>query len=105
MTIRLHVVDRDGVEHALDVAPQGSLMEVLRDVDYGVLALCGGMCACATCHIYVAPDWRDKIPAQHGDERDLISDLEFRHDESRLSCQITLCETLDNMHLRLAPEE
>ena len=38
-------------------------MEVLRELDYGVAAICGGMCSCATCHIYVDPAWARKAAA------------------------------------------
>lgn len=107
MAIRLRVVDRERKEHEIEVEapPSGSLMEALRALDYGVTATCGGMCACATCHIYVEHDWIDKLPAQQSDERDLVEELVFRRGESRLSCQIALSECLDGLRLTLAPEE
>jgi ferredoxin, 2Fe-2S len=105
MSIRLNVVDRNGGEHEVDTPAKGSLMEALRELDYGVAAICGGMCSCATCHVYIAPDWVDKLPARQSDEGDLLSELQFRQQTSRLSCQIPLSQNLDGLRLTLAPEE
>ena len=63
----LRVVDRDGVEHEVDAKPGLKVMETLRELDYGVAAICGGMCSCATCHVYVDPEWVSKLPAAMSD--------------------------------------
>ena len=63
-------------------------MEALRESDYGVAAICGGMCSCATCHVYIAPEWVDELPARQSDESDLSRELQFRQETSRLSCQV-----------------
>lgn len=105
MSIRLNVVDRNGDEHEVEAAPEGSLMETLRELDYGVAAICGGMCSCATCHVYIAPEWLEKLPTRQSDEGDLLAELQFRQDNSRLSCQIQLKAEYDGLRLTLAPEE
>ena len=105
MTIRLKVVDRNGEEHEVDAAPNGTLMETLRELEYGVTAICGGMCSCATCHVYIAPEWAERLPERQGDERELLGELQFRKDTSRLSCQVKLTQALDGLRLTLAPEE
>jgi ferredoxin, 2Fe-2S len=105
MNIRLRVVDRDGAEHVLDAPSQGTLMEVLRELEYGVTALCGGLCSCASCHVYVVPGREGKIPAAQSDERELVSELRFSREDSRLSCRIELREALDDLCVTLAPEE
>src|SRR5688500_2103020 len=105
MSIRLQVVDRNGSEHEVETAPQGSLMETLRELDYGVAAICGGMCSCATCHVYIDPQWAGKLPDRQSDEGELIAELQFRQDTSRLSCQIQLKAEYDGLRLTLAPEE
>jgi 2Fe-2S ferredoxin len=105
MSIRLNVVDREGVEHQVETAPGASLMETLRELEYGVAAICGGMCSCATCHVYIAPEWLDKLPERQSDESDLLAELQFRQDNSRLSCQIELKQEYDGLRLTLAPEE
>jgi ferredoxin, 2Fe-2S len=50
---RMTVVDRDGKAHEIEAKPGLKLMEILRELDYGVAAICGGLCSCATCHIYI----------------------------------------------------
>lgn len=105
MTIRLNVIDRDGVEHAVDAAPRATLMEALRELEYGVAAICGGMCSCATCHVYIAPEWADKLSEQQGDERELVAELPDRKPTSRLACQVPLTPALDGLRVTLAPEE
>jgi 2Fe-2S ferredoxin len=70
-----------------------------------VAAICGGMCSCATCHVYVDPDWRDRLPAPMADERELLSDLAHYDDGSRLSCQIEFTPQLDGLRVTIAPDE
>jgi 2Fe-2S ferredoxin len=101
----IKVTDRDGIEHDVDGNPRFTLMENLRDLEYGVAAVCGGMCACATCHVYVDPEWLPKLPAQHSDEKDLLSDLSTRRENSRLSCQIKFTENLAGLKVRIADDE
>jgi 2Fe-2S ferredoxin len=105
MTIQLHVTDREGREHIVEAAPQGSLMDVLRELEYGVTAICGGMCSCATCHVYIATEWMARVAPQDSYEHDLVIALEYHRDNSRLSCQIKLSEDLDDLRVTLAPEE
>lgn len=105
MTVRLNIIDRNGNEHEVEAVATGSLMEALRELDYGVAAMCGGMCSCATCHVYIALDWAGKLPAQQNDERDLVTELQYSRETSRLSCQIKLDAELDGLRLTLAPEE
>lgn len=103
--MRLIVIDRDGLEHQMETATAGSLMETLRDLDYGVAAICGGSCSCASCHVYVDERWSGHIRAAHGDERELLDGLDYRAANSRLSCQIDLVAALDGLRVTLAPEE
>jgi 2Fe-2S ferredoxin len=101
----LKVVDRDGVEHEVKAASGGVLMEPLRDMDDGVTAICGGMCSCATCHVYVDAAWTDKLPKAMSDEMDMLKDLSAYKANSRLSCQIQLTEALTGLKVTIAPEE
>lgn len=103
--MRLTVIDQNDNEHEIETAATGSLMEALRELEYGVAAICGGMCSCATCHVYVAPEWAGRVPEQHSDERDLIAELQHRRETSRLSCQVRLDAGLDGLRVTLAPEE
>ncbi len=101
----LKVIDRDGKEHELNVPKGGVLMEPLRDMDDGLTAICGGMCSCATCHVYVDPEWFDKLPKVMSDETDMIKDLISYRSNSRLSCQIPLTDALSGLRVTIAPEE
>ena len=100
------VIDRDGVEHRIDGKAGVSIMESLREFEWGSAAICGGMCSCATCHIYVAPDWRERLPAIQPEERELLEELEgYRPDASRLSCQVPFEEALTGITITLAEDE
>jgi 2Fe-2S ferredoxin len=104
MTI-LNVIDRDGAGHQV-VAPTGAtLMEVLRDQELGVAALCGGMCSCATCHVYIDGAWVAKLPAMQSDEAEVLSDVPDRKPNSRLSCQIAILPAYEGLKVTVAPEE
>jgi 2Fe-2S ferredoxin len=101
----LRVTDRDGVEHVVDARTGLSIMETLRELEYGVAAICGGMCSCATCHVFIDPAWLDKLPRQQSDEQEIISELTHRKDNSRLSCQIPMTDALAGLKLTVAPDE
>ena len=102
----IKVTDRDGIEHDVEGNTKFTLMENLRDLEYGVAAVCGGMCACATCHVWIDPEWYGKLTPMHSDEKDLVGDLStYREGSSRLSCQIKFTEALAGMKLRIADDE
>ncbi|MCB1624978.1 MAG: 2Fe-2S iron-sulfur cluster binding domain-containing protein [Pseudomonadales bacterium] len=102
---KLLVVDRDGEEHEVECKPGLKIMETLRELDYGVAAICGGMCSCATCHVYVDRNWADQLPAPMSDERELLSELAHFQDNSRLSCQVEMTESLAGLRVTIAPDE
>jgi ferredoxin, 2Fe-2S len=82
------------------------VMEIIRSngVDE-LLALCGGCCACATCHVYIDPAFIDMLPAMNEDEDGLLESSDHRTAESRLSCQIRFNDTLDGLRVTIAPED
>jgi 2Fe-2S ferredoxin len=103
---KIHVIDRDGASHAITIDNELTLMEPLRELDDGIEALCGGMCSCATCHVFVSPEWFAKLPARQSDELELLESTEnFRDGESRLACQIKVTDAIDGIHVTVAPEE
>ena len=102
---RLRVVDRDGIEHTVEGRTGLKVMETLRDLDYGVAAICGGMCSCATCHVYVDPQWQSRLPAAMSDERELLMELSHSQSTSRLSCQIEFTPELEGLRVTIAPEQ
>ena len=101
----VRVIDRDSVERAVEAPSGATLMEPLRDMDEGVAAICGGMCSCATCHVYVDQEWLARLPAPMSDETDMLGDLNDRRENSRLSCQIVLQDSLSGLRVTIAPEE
>jgi ferredoxin, 2Fe-2S len=102
---RMVVVDRDGKEHEIEAKPGLKIMEILRELDYGVAAICGGLCSCATCHIYVDPDWTAKLPKPQTDESELLRELgDYKEPASRLSCQVEMTEALSGIKVAIAPD-
>ncbi len=102
----IFVKNRAGEETALNAAIGLSLMEALRDNGFDeVLALCGGGCSCATCHVYIDPAFADKLRAMSADENELLDSSEHRSALSRLSCQIILTDALKGLRLTIAPED
>ncbi|HWG30411.1 MAG TPA: 2Fe-2S iron-sulfur cluster-binding protein [Steroidobacteraceae bacterium] len=101
----LRVVDRDGVEHEVDAKAGLKIMETLREYDWGVAAICGGMCSCATCHIYIDPEWESRLPAPMSDERELLVELAHHQSNSRLSCQVEVTPSLEGLRVTIAPDE
>jgi ferredoxin, 2Fe-2S len=101
----LKVVDRDGIEHSVEGTPGLKVMEILRELDYGVAAICGGMCSCATCHVYVDPQWLPRLKPPMSDERELLSELSQCHENSRLSCQVEFSDELSGLKVTIAPDE
>jgi 2Fe-2S ferredoxin len=102
---RVFVTARDGSLHEADLQCDRSLMEALRDKDLGQLdALCGGCCSCATCHVYIDPVFKARLPPMSVDEDSLLDGSLHRTQDSRLSCQITVTDSLDGMKITVAPE-
>ncbi len=104
---KLYVTRRDGTQVELDGTTDGrSIMEVLRDQDIDVEAVCGGCCSCATCHVFVDDAWLTQLPERGDDETELVESTEhFYGNNSRLSCQIPFSDDLDGLKLTVAPEE
>ncbi len=102
----IHVTGRDGEEKAVTVDSGVTVMEAIRDNGFDeLLALCGGCCSCATCHVHVDPDWKAKLPEMSDDEDDLLESSDHRDEHSRLSCQIDLTDELDGLKVRIAEED
>jgi ferredoxin, 2Fe-2S len=102
----LVIVDRDGREHRVEGKVGVSVMETLRELDYGVAAICGGMCSCATCHVWVDEAWVGRLPARQGDEQELLQELQgYKPAASRLSCQVQFTPALSGLKVQIAPDE
>lgn len=102
--MKLYVTDHDGNEQQIEGIDGWQLMEAIRDGGVEIKAECGGACACATCHVYIDEDWKNRIPEKSEEEMDML-DLAFDVQEnSRLSCQIIINPNLEGLKITLAPD-
>ena len=102
----VRVIGRDGAASRVDVDDGRPLMEALRDAGTGIEGTCGGECSCGTCHVYVDPDWQDRLPARSEDEQlmlEAIGELVELRPSSRLACQIPVSERLAGLVVEIAP--
>lgn len=103
---KLIVVNRAGEESTVEVEDGLTVMEAIRDNGFDeLLALCGGCCSCATCHVLVDPAFSDKLPEMSEDEDDLLESSDHRAQNSRLSCQVPFTSELDGLKVTIAPED
>lgn len=97
-------VQPDGTARTVDVPSGWTAMEgAVRNGIQGIVAECGGACACATCHVHVDPAWAGRLPAASDMERDMLEcTAEPATAESRLSCQIRIAPETDGLRLQVA---
>lgn len=103
--IQFTIEDRDGQQRPIDI-PEGinlSLMEVLKASDYAILATCGGMALCATCHVQVLKGGEGLADPQDA-ELDMLDTLPDAEPDSRLACQIRVDERLEGALFRIKSE-
>ena len=102
---QLIITSRTGEQKAVDAGTGLTVMEIVRDAGADEpFASCGGVCSCATCHVYVDQAFVDRLPAIGADESDLLDSSEHRRPNSRLSCQIPFDAALDGLSVEIAPE-
>jgi 2Fe-2S ferredoxin len=95
-------IEANGREHGVDVQVDQTLMDgaMIHDVP-GIVALCGGLCSCSTCHCYISSPWAEKLAPPTDGELATLDMAWNRRPDSRLSCQIVMTEALDNIVVRL----
>jgi 2Fe-2S ferredoxin len=99
--MKIYLTDLEGTEHALDAPAGWRVMEIIRDHGFAMKAECGGACACATCHVYVAEEWLGKLAPRSDEEEAMLDEAFDLHENSRLSCQIIMSEQLDGLKVTL----
>ena len=104
MMADFHVTTRTGEKRTLEGVDGWRLMELLRDYKTGIEGICGGQLDCASCHIYVDPDWLGRLPELRDEEEAKLDELPSWEENSRLSCQIIWGEELDGLTLTVAPD-
>ena len=98
---RLSITDRDGAQTTVEAQAGQSAMEVIRSAGVEqLLAMCGGVCACATCHVYVDPAWLPKLAPRQDMEEQMLDFAQELKPNSRLSCQIKVTPALDGLVVR-----
>ena len=102
-TITIHLVEASGTRHVLQAPVAQSLMRAAVEAGIdGIKADCGGMMTCATCHVFVAPEWLTRLPPPSSDEQAMLEMTAApRRPTSRLSCQIALDAELDGLAVAL----
>lgn len=95
---KITYVEASGERYTVDVSTGYSVMEgaKLNNVP-GIEADCGGACACATCHVYITPEWRERVGQPSSNEQEMLDCATDLREESRLSCQIRVTEELDGL--------
>ena len=102
--MKIVATDREGKEHVIEGRDGWTVMEILRDAGLPIAAECGGACACATCHVFVAPEWYERLSPPSDAEIDMLDMALAVEPTSRLSCQIVCAPELDGIKVTLAPE-
>jgi ferredoxin-2, mitochondrial len=102
--IKIHVIDREGHKHNLDVPTDMNLnlMEVCKSYDLPVEGTCGGMALCASCHVYI--ESHHHLHEQSEDELMMLDQTFNVKNNSRLGCQIRMKDKLNGLTVTLAPE-
>jgi 2Fe-2S ferredoxin len=102
----VRVITREGEQKNITFTSGTSLMQAITEGGiYELQALCGGVCSCATCHVFVDPGFANRLEPISEDEDGLLSGSEHRCEQSRLSCQIRLTDELDGLLVTVAPED
>jgi ferredoxin, 2Fe-2S len=99
--LKVTFIDFNGAAHPVNVNTGTTLMRAATDNRVpGIDGDCGGNCACATCHVYVEPDWLDRVGSRTASEEDMLNLVAEPLANSRLACQITLTEALNGLIVR-----
>ena len=103
---KITYIEHSGKSHVADVPNELSVMEgAVQNNIPGIIADCGGACACATCHVYVDEKWFDKLKKKDEAEQDML-DMAFEPNKfSRLSCQISVSNELDGLAVKIPSKQ
>ena len=95
---KITFIEHNGTEHPVDAEVGSSVMRAAIDnLVPGIDADCGGECSCAPCHVYVDPEWMDKVGRPEDREESMLDLNPEREQNSRLSCQIPVSDELDGL--------
>jgi 2Fe-2S ferredoxin len=97
----IRIQDHTGTIHELEAIEGWRVMEIIREHGFDAGGLCGGACACATCHVEVDQGWLSKLHPARDEEEAMLDEVPEVSDASRLSCQIIYSEKLDGLTVKL----
>ncbi|MCX7284813.1 MAG: 2Fe-2S iron-sulfur cluster-binding protein [Novosphingobium sp.] len=97
-------VTAKGEKVRAEVEPGQRLLEVGQNIGMPLEGTCEGQMACSTCHVVIAPDWFDRLPAAGDDEEDMLDLAAGVTRTSRLSCQIEVVDALDGLVVHIPIE-
>jgi 2Fe-2S ferredoxin len=99
---KIKFIEHNGREHVVEAGVDRSLMQAAADhLVPGIIADCGGNCACATCHVYIDEAWASKLDSPLKPECEMIDCALHVRANSRLSCQIRVTPELEGLVVRL----
>ncbi len=99
---KVTLIEFNGTSHTLEASSGQSVMQVaMSNRVPGIIADCGGSCSCATCHVYVDPEWQGRIPGPSDTEKEMIDCALHVRENSRLSCQIVVSDAVDGLVVRI----
>ena len=103
---KITYIDASGTGRTVEAEVGSTVMEAAIQNDVpGILATCGGACACATCHVYIDDAWWEKLSERSDDEEDMLDTAHDIRATSRLSCQIKVVEELDGLTVHTPPRQ
>lgn len=95
---KITFVEFSGTRHEVQAEDGHTVMQAaVANMIPGIIADCGGNCACATCHVYVDAPWNGKLPTPTKEEADMIDCALHVKPTSRLACQVQLTAELDGI--------
>jgi len=99
---KIYIKSEDGTTHELNAEVGQTIMQIatINNID-GIVAECGGNCVCATCHCFIGEEWTEKVGGPSDNEDMMLSMVDLRKDNSRLSCQVKITEELDGLVIEL----
>ncbi len=99
-------IEHDGTAHTVNIENDMTLMEGAQlNMVPSIEGMCGGICSCATCHVYVDPGWEAQLPQASAGEEKMLATAKHRQPNSRLGCQIVVTPALEGLTVHLPPEQ
>jgi 2Fe-2S ferredoxin len=104
--VRITYIQPDGRAQTFDVPLGYSVMEgASKNNVAGIIAECGGACACGTCQVFVDPVWAERAAKPEPLEQSMLEEADVQKEHLRLSCQIPVTVALDGLVVRIPTKQ